>query len=114
MTTYPLSTEKVNVFAFEVSVLETGQRSIAKLLQNINGVSNVSVREPFSPSNALVKFAYQSVDFVVCEPFGDNGRYWIGPLSQTHNHDMDISGIEQEFRLAPSNRVRSFLARIFG
>jgi len=113
MTTYRLANEKVAVFAFEVSVLETGQRAIAKLLQNIDGVSNVSVREPFSSSNALVKFTYQNVDFVVFEPFGDNSRYWIGPL-QTYTDYVDISCIEQNFRCASSNKLLSFLARLFG
>ena len=112
MTTYRLASENVPVFAFEVSVIETGIRRIAKLLQSTPGVSEVSVRRPFSPSGALVKFTFQNTSFVVCEPFGDNNRYWIGPVAPTGNSDVDITAIAQEFDRAKANKFRVFMARV--
>lgn len=113
MITYRIASEKVPVQAFEISVIETGLRRLAKLLENTPGVSNVTVRRPFSSSRALINFAYKNTDFIVCEPFGDSSRYWIGPVAMEGESEVDLSCIEQVFAHAPANIIRSLAAKLF-
>lgn len=113
MITYRIASEKVPVQAFEVSVIETGIRRLAKLLKNTPGVSNVTIRRPFSSSRELISFAYKNTDFIVCEPFGDSSRYWIGPVAMDGKSEVDLSCIEQVFAHTPVSIIRSLAAKIF-
>ena len=53
-------------------------------------------------------FRYLSDNFAVTEPFGDNSRYWVGPVEPSTRRD--ITAIEARLRVF----LPSALRRIFG
>lgn len=85
-------------FAFEIENAYVGPRTIARLLGQINGVSDIRVRRPFSKwEDVHVWFRYMDREYVVLEPFGDNSRYWIGPNEPAENA-LDVGDIENAFK----------------
>lgn len=83
MKTYPINDETGNPFAVEVDVAFCSIRNLAKTIGSVDGVTDVEVCKPFSGERDVrAKFRYQGDEFVVVEPFGDNSRYWIGPVSE--------------------------------
>jgi hypothetical protein len=100
METYPIIDEQKRdgPFAFEIENAYIGPRTIARLLNEIDGVSDVHARRPFSPlSEIQVEFTYCTQPYVVWEPYGDNSRYWIGP-KEPAVASADIGEIESAFR----------------
>lgn len=68
------------VVAFEVENAYIRLPTVVRLLQQTRGVADVRRRKNFaSADDVRVEFTYLGTPFVVCEPFGDNSRYWIGP-----------------------------------
>ena len=57
------------------------------------GVSDVR-RNWFSDDR--VTFTFQGVPFVINEPWGDNSRYWVGPLAPEAS-GPDISPLHSAF-----------------
>jgi hypothetical protein len=87
--TYPIIDETGQTFAIEVEIAYCGIRSLAQTIASVEGVTDVSVCKPFSGSGDLrAKFRYQGDEFVVVEPFGDNSRYWIGPVADAPHRDL--------------------------
>jgi len=109
MKTYPINDETGNPFAVEVDVAFCSIRNLAKTIGSVDGVTDVEVCKPFSGERDVrAKFRYQGDEFVVVEPFGDNSRYWIGPVSE--NSRRDLSSIEKQIR----SYVPPFFRRIVG
>ena len=82
MKTYPLIDEKKGdrPFAFEIENAYVGTGTIARLLAEVDGVTDVRARKLFRGSSEIhVEFKYLNHDYIVWEPYGDNSRYWIGP-----------------------------------
>jgi hypothetical protein len=95
MKTYPIKDEAGYPFAVEVDVALSGVRNLARTISTVEGVSDVAVRKPFARSGDVrATFRYRGEEFAVVEPFGDNSRYWIGPVGQTPHRD--ISPIESQ------------------
>ena len=85
MRTYPIIDEKkgANSFAFEVENAYVRPRTIARLLKEVDGVTDVRVRKLFdSSADTHVQFKYLTQHYMVWEPYGDSSRYWIGPKHQ--------------------------------
>lgn len=100
METYPLIDEKKGdrPFAFEVENVYVGPGTIARLLAEVDGVTDVRTRKLFSGSSEIhVEFKYLNRDYIVLEPYGDNSRYWIGPKNPEENAG-DISQIENALK----------------
>ena len=100
MDTYPLIDEKRDnrPFAFEVENAYVVPGTIARLLAEIDGVTDVRIRKRFSGSSEIhVEFKYLSRDYIVWEPYGDNSRYWIGPKNPEESAG-DIGNIENVFK----------------
>lgn len=98
--TYPLIDEKKGhyPFAFEVKNAYVAPGTIARLLMEIDGITDVRTRRLFSGSSEIhVEFKYLSRDYIVWEPYGDNSRYWIGPKNPEESAG-DISNIEDVFK----------------
>lgn len=112
METYPLVTPSGLVEAFEISVLSAGLRRMARILQTVPGVCEVRVRTPFSRSQELITFKLADTSCLVCDPFGDNSRYWIGPLSDSDFGVTDMRAVAEAFDRVPASRARAWLARI--
>jgi len=109
MQTYPINDEAGNPFAVEVDVAFCSIQNLAKTIGSVDGVTDVEVCKLFSGERDVrAKFRYLGDEFVVVEPFGDNSRYWIGPVSE--NLRTDVSSIEKKIRAY----MPPFFRRIFG
>lgn len=104
MITYRiLTTEASRTAAFEIENLGVTRGACARLLRTIPGVTDV---QPIGVRRLLrtdqrVTFKYLGQDFEVMEPFGDNSRYWIGPVNPSDGKP-DISAIEDAFKRSES------------
>jgi hypothetical protein len=100
MNTYPIVDPKQGEcpFAFEIENAYVSRRTVARLLGELDGVTEVGLGGRFGSSNDVrVEFKYGNRDYVVLEPFGDNSRYWIGPKNSAENTG-DISEVENVFK----------------
>lgn len=99
MQTFPIMDKRGGYpFAFEIENVYVGTRAIGRLLEQLNGVSDVRVRRPFGKwEDVHVWFKYKDRDYVVLEPYGDNSRYWIGPKEAAENA-LDVGDIENAFK----------------
>ena len=111
MITYQvLTTEAGCTAAFEIENLGVTRSGCARLLRKIPGVADV---QPIKLRRLLrtdqrVTFKYLGQDFEVMEPFGDNSRYWIGPVNPS-NGRPDITAIENAFTRSESFTVSLLL-----
>jgi len=109
MRTYPIKDETGRLFALEVDVVFCGVRDLVKVIATAEGVTDAKAGRPSSGERDVrATFRYQGDEFAVVEPFGDNSRYWIGPISD--NLKRDVSPIERQLR----SYVPSLLRRILG
>jgi hypothetical protein len=98
--TYPIVDKTGRLFAFEIDLIGVPPIWIARLLREVDGVTEVRKRRPFSRSgdcDIKVEFKYLNQDFIVWEPWGDSSRYWIGP-KEAADGTPDISNLERAFR----------------
>lgn len=77
MRTYPLHDDQGRLVAFEISSL-LGRRLARRVAASIPGarVVSTSLRE-----DQFCEFEIGTSRFAIEEPFGDNSRYWIGPVN---------------------------------
>lgn len=100
MDTYPIVDPKKGArpFAFEIENAYVSRRTVARLLRELDGVTDVGLGGRFGSSNDVrVEFKYRNRDYVVLEPFGDNSRYWIGPKDAAES-GADIGEVESLFK----------------
>ena len=110
METHPIGGENGDhLYAFEIENVYIAPRTIARMLRKVQGVEDVRSRTPFSRFDGVhVRFKYAGQNFIVCEPFGDSSRYWVGP--ENDEAGTDIRALERIFQ-----RYRPPLfRRIFG
>jgi hypothetical protein len=108
MQTYPISDkEGVRSPIFQIENAYIGPATVAKLLAQVNGVSDVRRRKMFAKSSDVhIEFQYLGRPYIVWEPFGDNSRYWIGPADMVAGapdvakleHPKDIANLEEAFK----------------
>lgn len=102
MKTFPVKNSlDGRLIAFEVENAYIGPSTVARLLRQVEGVSNVERRRPFSGSSDIhVRFKHGGHSCIVWEPYGDNSRYWIGPESpDTFPQDMRfVESVFDEYR----------------
>ena len=97
MKTYALALENGTNYAFELENIYIRPKKIAALLAEVDDVTNIILRKPFSSSSDThVEFKYHDKDFMVWEPYGDSSRYWIGPVNESD--EMDVSPLENCFK----------------
>ena len=108
MKTYPLTrNDSSHPFAFEVENTLLGTTTVARLLAEIDGVSDVQPRKMFARSSDVhVEFKFRGQPYIVWEPFGDNSRYWIGPKDEASDAG-EIGVLEGAF-----NRHRPLFHRV--
>jgi hypothetical protein len=113
MKTYPIIDEASGrSFAFEVENAYVSSSALGRLLTGIDGVTSVRKRKAFrGPDDVRIEFEYLGREHVVCEPFGDNSRYWIGP-KQTEGPAMNIQTIEDRFKSYRPPLARQLLGDI--
>lgn len=108
MRVHRLNREDGRLFAFEIENIYIRPRKISALLATVDGVSNISLRKPFSSSSDVhLEFEYRGKDFMVWESYGDSSRYWIGPIQE--GEAVDISSLVKVFEgYQPSIMVKIF------
>lgn len=80
METFPLAKEGEGAVAFEIENAYASRRTIASLLEQAEGISDVRLRGRFGSSDDVrIEFKYLGWSYIVWEPYGDSSRYWIGP-----------------------------------
>jgi hypothetical protein len=81
MKTYPIIQDGgPDPFAFEIDHVYLSRKMIARILDKIDGVTEVHLGGRFgSTDDDRIEFKCQGHDYIVMEPFGDNSRYWVGP-----------------------------------
>jgi hypothetical protein len=91
---------------FEIDNIYVSLGTVARILGDINGVTEVKKRKLFSRWEEIhIWFKYLNHECFVIEPFGDSSRYWIG--SRNPEEKFDISRIEEAFkRYQPSPMVK--------
>lgn len=93
MRTYPIRDENGQPFAVEVDMVYCGLRNLLRVIASSEGVASAVIGKGHTGgADVRATFRYQGEDYVVTEPFGDNSRYWIGPVER--NVRRDISAIE--------------------
>jgi hypothetical protein len=78
MHTYPILTAgDARIRAFEIEHAYVTTRAITRLLAKVDGVTGIRRRS--LSRDVKVEFFFRSRPYVVWEPHGVDGRYWIGP-----------------------------------
>ena len=94
MKTYPHARDDGSIRHFEISnSFWWSPGPMRRVLQSVAGVTNVR-RNWFNDDR--FSFTFYGRTCVVNEPFGDNGRYWIGPTELEQL--LDIKPIHEAFR----------------
>lgn len=96
MRTYPVFNKRgVRAPIFQLEGAYIGPAGIAKVLADVEGVSDVIRRKTFGKSSDIhVEFQYLGRSYMAWEPFGDNSRYWIGPADMVAGAP-DVAPLEQ-------------------
>jgi len=79
MWVYDLKDEAGRTFAFEVSNSLLTRSGAVDIVLTIPGVKLRKAPTRFSGEDEFCAFEVDGQHFTICEPFGDNSRYWIGP-----------------------------------
>lgn len=114
MKTHPVTTKDgMRSFAFEIDVACISPGKAARLLTEVDGVTDVRLRKMFSNSaDVHIEFKYRGQPYQVWEPFGDNSRFWTGPRD-AENDVGDITGLEAAFKRYRPPIHRVLLGRFF-
>jgi hypothetical protein len=110
--TYPLfDGENRWPFAFEIDNIAVSPDACARVLHDVPGVSDVEVPRRRFLEETRVTFRYHGLPFEVWEPYGDNSRYWIGPIDPKKSK-IDVTPIENAFKQLslPVSTVADLLA----
>jgi hypothetical protein len=113
MKTYPSVDESSGqTVAFEIENIYINISNVARIIANIDGVTEVRVRKPFTKWEEIhIWFKYLNHECVVWEPFGDNSRYWIGSKNPKET-TTDMNKIENAFKQYDPPFIRELLGDI--
>jgi hypothetical protein len=93
MKTYPIFRDNGSLRGFEISNTWLSFRSLFNILRSVAGVTEV---QRIRLGDDRVSFLFLGVPCVVHEPFGDNGRYWIG--AEEAANTLDITALHLAFQ----------------
>ena len=93
MKTYLIRRNDGFLHAFEIGNAFISMGTIRRILDCVDGVS--SIRRRFFSEDRLT-FSVHGVPWVVHEPWGDSGRYWIGPRD-AKDHSFDVNPTHAAF-----------------
>lgn len=95
MNTFPvLTTDSAHIRAFEIDHPYITTRTIARLLAGTEGVTDIRRRRV--ARDVKIEFTFRSLPYVVWEPHGADGRYWIGPDAEA-SFGADVSALRATF-----------------
>lgn len=103
MRTYPLYNDQGKLVAFEVSSL-LSRRLARRVAASIPGARIVSskLRE-----DQFCEFEIAGAKFAIEEPFGDNSRFWVGPVNE-----LAIDAVERVQTHFANNRSGIWAVRL--
>ena len=113
MRTYPLIDEKSNrLVGFEVENVLVSVRTVASLLAQVPGVSELRKRQPFAQWDEIhIWFRFRGANGLVWEPLGDISRFSIGQPESLNPVDMsDIERVCADY--VPSDNSNTFVAEL--
>ncbi|GAB2838728.1 hypothetical protein GCM10027277_02040 [Pseudoduganella ginsengisoli] len=101
MNTFPiLNSDCAHILAFEIEHPYITMHAITRLLATTEGVTDVRLRR--LERDFKIEFKFRSLPYVVWEPHGADGRYWIGPDAETPR-GADVAALRTTFeRYRPS------------
>ncbi len=101
MNTFPvLGMDSAQIHAFEIEHPYITTHAIAQLLAETEGVTDIRCRK--LERDIKIEFTYRSLPYVVWEPYGREGRYWIGPDAEAPL-GADVAALRTTFeRYRPS------------
>ena len=111
METYPIIDRKKadGTFAFEIENAYVSPGTIAKLLVEVDGVTDVRKRKLFIGSSDIhIEFKYLNRAYMVWEPWSDSSRYWIGP-KKPEEQVIDIGELENALKNYQPTLFRSLI-----
>jgi len=98
MEIFPVANKGDQKIAFAIENIYVSYRTVARLLDQAEEVTDVRLRGRFGSSEDIrIEFKYLGRDYIVWEPFGDNSQYWIGPRNPDEGVD-EIIGVEDIFK----------------
>ncbi|GAA5001079.1 hypothetical protein FNZ56_10160 [Pseudoluteimonas lycopersici] len=82
MKTYDIQGPNGRLLAFEIGNTFTSRRRVCAIAANIPGAKVTRAPKVFSwlRESSFCEFIVDEQLFEIEEPFGDSGRYWIGPV----------------------------------
>jgi len=82
VNTHPLYDKDGRLFAFEIDNSIVGRRGVCRIVESIPGA--ILQRKPkllsWLREAQFCEFSLDGEVYAVEEPYGDNSRYWVGPV----------------------------------
>jgi hypothetical protein len=98
MKTYPIL-KGDSLVAFEIGNNFITVFEIKQLLKRSQAISNIKSKKLFRNTETRLEFSCNQVDYILTEPYGDNSRYWIGPVVNGINSELiEIGEIFKGYR----------------
>jgi hypothetical protein len=90
--TYELKDDQGRLRAFEVGNIALGRRGVAAVVRSVPGARVLRGPRILSwwREETFCEFEIGRAHFTASELFGDNSRYWIGPLSQGFPEETEV------------------------
>jgi len=85
MKTYPQYTEDNKLSSFEINNIFCSRKKATRVIETIPGVKVLRRPKRFLSwfrEDVFCEFELGGATYLVEEPFGDNSRFWIGPLQK--------------------------------
>lgn len=93
-----LTNEGASPFAFEVERIYLPPAMAARLLADVDGVTDVEPRHRHPRSSHIhIEFQYRGQPHFVRQAYEDSSRYWIGPKDDVDDRG-DVAAIEAAFK----------------
>lgn len=90
MRVFDQRTEHGLLHSFEVENIWLGRRAAARVVRSIPGVRVIRAEASWWARDDFCEFDLNGARFIIEEPFGDNSRYWIGPVEAGHQAELAV------------------------
>ena len=111
MKTYPLLNDDKQ-YAFEIENTYIFLFQVRMLLSKHPGISQVRSKKLFQATDDRMWFIFKGTEYVLHEPYGDNSRYWVGPVNE--KEVSFVSEVEQIFKeFSPKLLIKKWLMVAF-
>jgi hypothetical protein len=113
MHTHPIRNSSGHLLAFEVGNTLIGPATFGRIMESKLGARIIPKPwKKFKNADVRLGFELRGDQFIVVEPYGDNSRYWVGPVGDelVHNPIIDlIHAAIGSYTPSPLGWLRTFL-----